>query len=346
MSGMEREIKQLSTWTKATISLDELLELFHKRGQSYEQIATVILKLEDDRLLQPVKAAGRTTRHPSIAYRYRIEKAPILREFHTLLHHYNQQFHSTIRLDSYYTEKRAQFETDLPYLKKLDSYIKTNGFPEEPVPAPERSVELVGDEKWIDEKGGRELLERVGLWNMLAIIPVSDPLMFAVHRKMLDNETQYHLIVENKTTYQALLPILCETCFSTLIYGAGNKIVKSIEQFEWQLPIDKSVQHTFYYFGDIDRSGITIWHSLTKRHQVSLAVPFYRACLEKEPLTGKTNQRKDIEAVRDFMTEWAEGKRVEGLLESGMYYPQEILTSYELRNIWGEWSWYLLNKKV
>lgn len=343
--GLRRQLTVLSTWSKATISLDELSELFYEKGQSYEQLAAIILEMEYKQLLEPVKAAGRTTRNPSLAFRYRIVKAHILGDFQTELHQYNQQFHSAIRLDSYYTSRQERFASDLPFLEKIDRYIKEHGFPEESVPAPERSAELVGDEKWIDENGGKELLERIRLWDRLQIVPVSDPLMLAVNPKVLQERTQYHLIVENKTTYQALLPTLRETGFSSLIYGSGNKIVKSIEQFEWQLPMDEA-EHTIYYFGDIDRSGFTIWHSLTKRRRVLPAVPFYEACLTKEPFVGKMNQRKDREAVEAFVAQWAGGKRIEQLLEDGKYYPQEILTSVELRKIWREWSWRLLNGMV
>ena len=38
------------------------------------------------------------------------------------------------------------------------------------VTAPERSYEITGDEKWIDENGGREILERVKLLEKLKII--------------------------------------------------------------------------------------------------------------------------------------------------------------------------------
>jgi len=71
-----------------------------------------------------------------------------------------------------------------------------------------------------------------------------------------------------------------------------------------------------------------------------------RACLTKEPFVGKMNQRKDREAVEAFVAQWAGGKRIEQLLEDGKYYPQEILTSVELRKIWREWSWRLLNGMV
>ena len=133
-------------------------------------------------------------------------KVAVKENVHAELHTYNQRFHTAIRLDRYYALPVEMFQQDLPFLEQLDSYLKENHLPEELVPAPERSAELVGDEKWIDERGGRELLERVQLWEFLNIIPVSDPLMMAVNVKTLHQPSQVHLIVENKTTYQALLP--------------------------------------------------------------------------------------------------------------------------------------------
>jgi len=138
---------------------------------------------------------------------------------------------------------------------------------------------------------GRSYLSAFVYGTGYKIVPVSDPLMLAVNPKVLQERTQYHLIVENKTTYQALLPTLRETGFSSLIYGSGNKIVKSIEQFEWQLPMDEA-EHTIYYFGDIDRSGFTIWHSLTKRRRVLPAVPFYEGVLDERAVCWQDESAK------------------------------------------------------
>lgn len=341
---MDKELNQLASWSKTMITLDELLALLHREERSYEVLAEIILKLENDNVLQPVKAAGRTTRFPYVAYRYRIMKVAVKENVHAELHTYNQRFHSALRLDRYYALPAVTFQQDLSFLEQLDTYLKENHLPKEPVPAPERSAELVGDEKWIDEKGGRELLERVQLWELMNIIPVSDPLMMAVNVKTLHQATQIHLIVENKTTYQALLPTLSETIFSTLIYGSGNKIIKSIEQFDWQLPIG-DVTHTFYYFGDIDRSGLTIWHLLNEKRRVLPAIPFYETCLKRNPFRGKTNQRKDPDAVKEFINEMPSASTLITLLDEGFYYPQEILKSVELRAIWREWSWTFTNGK-
>lgn len=339
---MEKELKQLVKWPRTMISLEELSTLLYKEGQSYEELSSLILELEHDGVLLQIKAAGRTTRLPSVAYKYRIIKSTMNEDFHAQLHTYNQRFHSSIRLDRYYSLPGGTFHQDLPFLEQIDAYIKGNDFPKEQVPAPERSAELVDDEKWIDEKGGKELLERVQLWDAMKVIPVSDPLMMAVNAKMLHNSSQFHLIVENKTTYQALLAVLSETVFSTLIYGAGDKIIKSIEQFDWQLPLE-GVAHTFYYFGDIDRSGLTIWHLLNNKRYAIPASPFYEACMKKQPFKGKTNQRRDIDAIYAFIAKMPHASSVEKLLDDGFYYPQEILKSAELGAIWREWSWSITN---
>lgn len=332
---------KLALWKKTMISLDELVLLFNEQ-QSYEERANSILQLESERILQPVKSLGRTTRIPSVAYRYKIGKALLKIDFHSRLHAFYQFLHPAIRLDHYYHLPPSTFETDLPFLNLVDDYLKGNGFPTELAPAPERSAELVGNEKWIDELGGKELLERIGLWDEMKIIPVSDPLMMAINPKELHNEIHYHLIVENKTTYQGLLPSLSETCFSTLIYGCGTKIVKSIEQFDWQYPL-KDATHTFFYFGDIDKSGLTIWHLLNEKRRVLPASPFYSACLLKQPFKGKEQQRLDLNAIVAFIEDMPRASHLEKLFEDGMYYPQEILNSGELRKIWREWSWKFMN---
>lgn len=244
-------------------------------------MATVILTLENEHILQAVKSSRRTTRTPTVANNYRIMKAAMKEDIHGELHTYNQQFLESIRLDTYYKLPSEVFHQDLHFLVLLDSYINVNGFPKEPVPAPERSAELVGNEKWIDEKGGKEILERVHLWNSLKIMPVSRSTYDGRQSRNASKSEQLHFIVENKTTYQALLSFLRESVFSALIYGCGNKIVKSIEQFEWQLPMT-SVKHTFFYFGDIDKSGLAIWHALNKKQHIKILFHFTKLASKKK----------------------------------------------------------------
>ncbi len=337
--------KQLAVWKKKTISLSELEKIFNNEIQSYEELTQIVLRLEGEHVLNMVKAKGRTGRVPSLAYQYRIDKSLLNAEYHLELQRYRLQLHSQIYLDRYYRLDPAVWENDLPYILKIDQFLKINQLPDEQVPAPERSFELVGDEKWIVEKGGKELLERTQLWVVMKITPVSDPLMFAVNPNKLMTAQQLHLIVENKTTYQGLLPSLQHSEFSTLIYGCGNKITSSIEQFSSQYPVQAS--HHFFYFGDIDRAGIAIWYSLNKWRKVYLAIPFYRACLQKTSASGKDYQRENKDAIDCFLSMFSQEEQfqIRKMFENGQYYPQEVLKTRELQRIWREFDWITLISK-
>lgn len=331
--------EKLLKYRKRTISISKLEELVGNTAQTYEQFANHIIELEQSRLLEMVQAQGRNQRTPSIAYQYRINKSVLNKDYHHELQKYRLRLNIAIHLDEYFHLDRSVWERDLPYIKKIDAYLDQQGFPIEKVPAPERSFEIVGDEKWLVEQKGSELLHRIQLWESLQILPVSDPLMFAMNPDRINQVQHLHLIVENKTTYQALLPAITNTQFSTLIYGSGNKIPKSIENFSNQYPVEG--EHHFFYFGDLDHSGITIWNSLNEREPANVATPFYLACLEKRQAFGKTNQLRNKQALNAFLKYFTkrERKQICSLLDEGAYYPQEVLKTKELQRIWSEFPW-------
>ncbi|HHU19728.1 MAG TPA: hypothetical protein GXZ58_05800 [Bacilli bacterium] len=336
---MEQIQHLLVTFKRKTIMLTELEEMLMAHYSSYDLFAEKVLELEQSLVLMMVKSKGRNSRQPSLAFQYRINKNILMKDFHVELQHYRRKLDPLINLDYYYGKDRSVWEADLPYLLKINQYITTNPKPKSPVPAPERSYQLVGDEKWIIEKGGKELLERIGIFDQLQIMSVSEPLMFAINPDFIHADQQCHLIVENKATYQGLLPALTKTNFSTLIYGSGKAIIGSINEFSTQYPV--SAKHRFFYFGDLDREGISIWHLLTNKQRVELALPFYQACLKKEPVTGKGYQRKQPEAVNAFTSNFSNqiAHYIERFLANGLYLPQETLGTEELQLIWRDSDW-------
>lgn len=333
-------INRLETYPYQTIRLGELEKLaYGSEGDDYS-FTKAVLELEDEGILEMVKKNGRTSSMPSIAYRYRIKRERLLADYRREIQRYELLFHAAISLDRYYALSVKVWKEDLPYLKKINAYLKENGLPHDTVPAPERSYELTGNEKWITELNGKECLERIGLWEQMKMFPVSDPLMFAVNPNQFTKSEHQHLIVENKTTYEGLLNSLLDTHFTTLIYGSGKKIVKSIEHFNRQLPL-KGVNHVFYYFGDLDREGIQIWYSLQRKVNVYPALPFYYACLEKDFVKGKSYQRTYEEAFQHFLSFFspAAKKKLIEMFKQDSYYPQEALKTAELQQIWRESEW-------
>ncbi|WP_246358524.1 Wadjet anti-phage system protein JetD domain-containing protein [Paenibacillus phytorum] len=293
-----------------------------------------------------VQRNGRTGKQPSLAYQYRVHKNRLKEDTHKEIHRARLLLHPFIQLDNYYSLEASIWEKDRPFIERIDAYLKKNMLPSTPAPEPERSFELVADEKWITEKQGKELLVRIGLWDKLLILPVDDPLMFAVNPYGLTNAVHKHLIVENKTTYQALLQVLPDVPFATLIFGGGYRVTKSIELLSMQLPL-RDAAHEFYYFGDIDKEGISIWHLFNERvlalfgSPAKPALPFYRACLSRDFTYGKENQRDNERAVQAFMSHFTaeEQVKISDCLRAGGYFPQEILPTHELCTIWRHTAW-------
>lgn len=333
----------LRSYKKATIALEELELLFAGFEADPQEFAETVLELENSGVLESVVSAGRTLRPPSLAYRYRVNKKYITARHIHQLQQYRLRLHPAVQLDSYFAFPEEQFVQDRPWIDRIDQFLKAYGFPTTPVPAPERSFQLTGNEKWITDLGGYTLLKRIGLWDKLLIHPVSDPLMFAINPQALihsDSPRSLHMIVENKTTFQALLSVLPSSPFSTLIYGCGNKITGNLDMFPLQYPVTGG-EHHFYYFGDLDYEGIRIWYDADKRQKLKPALPFYEACLAEAFVPGKSNQRRNEEALEAFIRYFTtnQQEQIKNCLGSGNYYPQEILTTQQLQRIWGSEQW-------
>jgi len=328
--------------------LEQLQQLFVGENIGYESFAQAIGELVQEGYMSEMKTAGRNGKMPSLALRFRIGHGMLRQGFQARLQRLGLEMHPSISLEPYYKHGEETWEKDAPAVGQIDQYLKKYGLPEHVVSASERSYALVQDEKWIMEQGGKAILIRLGLWEKLLIRAEYDPLMMAVNPGMMkksfvEKESLcLHLVVENKTTFQALLPVLIESCFHTLIYGCGNKIAGNIEMFDKQYPLQERL-HQFYYFGDIDHTGIQIWHEVSRKREMKLALPFYRACFQKVCAAGKQNQRVDHEALAAFQSHFSqqEQQHIQQCLQSGGYYPQESLSAYELQEIWRDTDWYI-----
>ncbi|WP_186381072.1 Wadjet anti-phage system protein JetD domain-containing protein [Paenibacillus xylanexedens] len=322
------------------------MSLFNGKNIDYDSFAQAVGDLMHEGYLIEMKSSGRNSRTPSLALRFRMGHGLLKMEFQAQLQKLQLEMHPLISLDQYYKLGENVWKQDAAAVHRINEYLKRYGLPDLVVSASERSYALVQDEKWIMEQGGKATLIRLGLWDHLLIRAEYDPLMMAVNPYMMINTSAVeeipclHLIVENKTTFQALLPVMTESCFHTLIYGCGNKISGNIDMFDKQFPLQGG-QHQFYYFGDIDHTGIQIWHSVSHKRDIKPALPFYQACLQKKYTTGKQNQRVNYDALIAFQSHFSqkEQQQLQNCLQSSGYYPQESLSAFELQKIWRDTNW-------
>jgi Uncharacterized protein conserved in bacteria len=328
----------LKFYKNATITLSQLEALF-PGDTDYNSFAAVIKELIDRGILTEKNPENNNRKEIPLAYKFAINRYELRREHIENIQNFRLKINPVIDLEAYHTLSEETWNRDLHYIVKVNQYILAEKLPEDYVTSQERSFHMVGDEKWIDEKGGRKLLGRIKLWDKLKIMNSGDPLMLAVNPLQFSRDEHFHMIVENKATFLALMDVLGGTKFTSLIFGSGWKIVSNITMLEKQLGLKG--KHKLYYFGDLDYEGISIWNSLKEKVEVQLAVDFYKELIKKSYSKGKENQVKNEKALSNFVKLFnsEEGKYIIELLENKSYIPQEGLDKEELGMIWRNIDW-------
>lgn len=305
---------------------------------SYQKFTRLMKKVIDDGLLIPF---GQYESDSSLLpNKFRINRRKLQADFWEEINKRQLSLPKEIDLGCYFKSSTNVWKKEQKWLDYLAAYLSQSGLPEKEASIWERSYEISGNEKWISRGGGKGFLKKVGIYDKLKIVEIAEPLMFALNPQRINDGICYHLIIENKTTFDALAGILPETDFLTLIYGAGKGFLNGINNLEKQLHLSDR-QHKLYYFGDLDWEGITIWHILNKRRSTSLALPLYQALLRKNPATGKEQQRKDLTAYQHFLSclPSEEQQLLVKLLDGGYCCPQEALSTEELQEIGRKTAW-------
>lgn len=338
MSYAEQDVRDyLQTYPRKTITLDNLQRSFSY--MQYEEFYEIIQKLIQNGILQEIAAGGRDFR--GLPRRLRLHVGALSDSVDAVqADAIRLQLSSQIDLSAYYARPVTEWQTDLPYIRKLSAWLKKNGRDAVPVSDQKRSWEIFHDEKYL-LRNGKKLLKRLHLSSdSLHIIGEHEPLMMAVNPLALQGAVCHHLVVENKAPYHDLLTFLPQTGFSSLIFGYGWKITNNLKDLPVQIG-RMDAKHIVWYFGDFDWEGLKIWCSAATHSTgvvVKLAIPFYLAFLSYQAPTGKENQKMDEDAWHFFeqaMGQLQSARFAEILANSG-YYPQEILTSEELVLCWKE----------
>lgn len=329
-------IETLKKYSKKKIELFEI-ERKLPSGTEYLEYAEEIEKLIKEGYLKAVKASGYNGRPKSIPNAYYIEKRKLREDIDNDIQDVRLTICNSVKLDFYLTNDTKNWLEDKRYILMIEEYIKQNGLPKNHSTIEERSYHISADEKWLSQKNGLRVLKRISLIEEMKITSNFEPAMFAINEKYNKASTYKHLIVENKSIYYLLLEILKETDFSTLIYGAGWRIISCIKDFKKQFPFDDK-SHRFYYFGDLDYEGIKIWDMLRKNNDVYLASEFYVELLKSQKSKGKEKQIPCRDARDYFLLNLRANnimkEDVISFLDAGKYIPQEALKAEELKRVW------------
>lgn len=324
------------------VALEQLNKKIH--ASSYHELCTYIYAQVEKGCLKPVRASKTNGKKPALYREYWvIEQKPDYRVYEEELAY---QMSTLIRTD-YYLRNMEQYVKDRAWVLQLNQFLlhmqEFGPVPE--VSMNERSFEIWGREKFLQHEQGKKILKRCGIdTSQLSFYETSEPLAYySRHRKTPQNL----LILENKDTFYTMRRHLLngkETIFgvqfATLVYGAGKGILRSFRDFSFCVePYMQAPENEIYYFGDLDYEGLGIYERLAQSMEEHLTIkPFtaaYVRMLDKAsnaqelPLT-KEKQNRSLTGYffryfSDVMVQ-----KMNGLLESGRYIPQEIVNINDL----------------
>ncbi|MBP1917706.1 Wadjet anti-phage system protein JetD domain-containing protein [Youngiibacter multivorans] len=326
----------IEKYQKKTI---ELSDIILNSSESYEEVADTLRILVAENSLAPVKASGLNGRRPALFNRYKmIVKKKDYAEALVSIKMLHPKFDHQYYLD--HPDLYLALEEEI---EALSSFLWKR--PEEllhPMSVNERSFSIFGKEKLL-RSIERQFATYFKLQNFsfmdLNTYPTPEPFFEYIHPKTENGEI---LIIENKDTWYTLrkimkednLSVLFGIPFKVLLYGEGKKITRqSGRLMEYQEEVLKEKRHTFYYFGDLDYEGIFIYQDAKDKNpevDIRLFTDAYETMMtevlhrEYPETRDHRNPRADLETFLSNFSE-ASQEKIIGILEKGLYIPQEVL---------------------
>ena len=337
---------RLEKWSidtrKIRITWNELQELLDI--EDYKLLVKEIELLVNDNTLKKV-GSKKNGRYPQLYSKYEVVKPEkdytyIITEINNINDKLNKSFY--LRNPESYIVNRNDILMINNYITNsihlLDTKISIN----------ERSFEIFWKEKYLKEKGVKSILKNLGLnEDFLNYYETTEAIAYySINKKMPQNI----LIIENKDTFYSIRKYLKETGstvfgveISTVIYGAGKGRLPSFNEInEYTESHIANPQNTFYYFGDLDYEGISIFENYVEKNKSYMDIqPFTRAyeyILEKSknnidmlPLT-KEGQKNNLKGAFFQYFDAKFSLKILDILDRRKYIPQEALNYNDLLN--------------
>lgn len=318
-------------------SLEELLG--ERINAPYSEQYAYIMGLLESKKIKPVLAAGKNGKKPSLYAAYWEEEEQ--QDYSALLPELLYSMEPKIDI-SYYQQNLAAYAAEREDVLQLNEFFRQHAaLLATQVSYNERSFQIWTREKFLLKGAGRKILKHCGIeLNDLNCYSTAEPFAyFSLTRKV----PQKLLIIENKDTFFSLRRFLLagnERLFgekiSTLIYGAGKRVISSFQEFAASAePYMLDEANELLYFGDLDYEGIGIYENLAvsfaQQGEIRPFKPAYLAMLAKSEAYKKlpvTKEEQNRQLKGSFFTYFTaqEAEAMQKILQQDLYIPQEILS--------------------
>lgn len=320
---------------RKTFTLEEVQDCLETANT--ERVHAALAPLLSDGTIEPLKSAkGNGSVTAPVFEKYRIVSDPP--PMHSLT-----ELHPLLTSTSYLERHPAACHTWWNELTSLSAWLS------QPTPEPdatlrERCWEVFGDEKASERRGfatcvyrasGRELRD-------ILVVRADSPEDLPFTLSLGAYTPKIVLVSENRDPYLAIRSQLLlgkHSLFGkpldAVVYGCGNVVRQSGgSSLEFALETMRAAQDaTVYYWGDIDREGLSILATLHEAGLVKPFIPAYEAML-----TSARNTPRESPDGRDLPMPCLDGlfpteilKRIESIAQAQLLLPQEAVSFAALK---------------
>lgn len=334
----------------------------YQTAGGYYNLFQLLKKLEAEQKVKAIKSSGFNQRQPQLKKRWSVVKGVSTSWSDKDILKLSRQ------LDLSYYLKRPQKQTlqlKRMLFKTVDFLKRKNE--REWASREERSLELFGDEKFLNKSAGKKLLSNLKL--KLVDLKAQHYKHLFVYWTLNPAQINNILIMENHSAFIGAKKALAaeidifDQGFDTVIYGQGKKIVNSFSFLEELLGFEKDEQEietenfnqnegrknlidslNIYYAGDLDPEGLSIYTSLKNKYpkfKIKLLVEYYQLLLEesKKFYPCQKQQNKNQQVIKEVVNEFKNAGLVELVVkfkqawENDLRLPQELITFEVLKRL-------------
>ena len=336
-------VDKLKSLNRKTVSLSDLAELFNMSTLASDQLYTTVHELIDGKILIPVKSSGTNgNRSYPLALKYRIhtETSPNDEDQKQM-----ESLHPLLLRSGYLRSHPEQYLKNKVILESLSGYLFTDR-QETEISRKERSFEIFGKEKLLDDKHVQALLK--GLKITDEDLKLYDTPEYCFHDFIPNRMDKMTLLIcENKDIWFNIRRCMFEEGYRVIfgvsidgvVYGNGNKVALRQGALKEYVKFMGDPEVTFLYWGDIDREGFEIYKrtvAFNSPLKISLFVPGYRMMLKKAMCRETEDSGSGKHGGRDYDPLFAgftdeERARLNVYLMDNKLIPQEIITYIDLK---------------
>ncbi|MBR5091015.1 MAG: hypothetical protein IK093_16430 [Ruminiclostridium sp.] len=327
----------LAEYNKKTITLDELGSLLKIGRSDTMELYETITDLVGSGSLKPVYNSGQNGNRKYPLYKkYRIVVEDCVSpETAAQIN----RLHPALLKSGHLSSHPKEYTDNREILEKLSRYL-FHGRPDIPVSRKERSFEIFGREKILDDSGVKTLLRNLDITEK--DLCFYDTPEYCFHDYIPERkDSMVLLICENKDIWFNIRRCMFEDNYRSLfgvpidgvVYGSGNEVSQKRGALAEYVRFMGGPDVKFLYWGDIDREGFDIFRRTREVNpslDIRLFIPGYRKMigrarnLENEDSPSSKKEGVSFEnLIADFLPD--EKEFLNTVFAENKLVPQEII---------------------